>query len=308
MKKILTKIPGISSALELGDNLFSVVSGMLDSGVGLVSSTLQGVPFFGSTATSEIYDHEKMDEKHYFLIPDSSRDQQYSLYVMRALPTGVPPINDLPKQRILHLPTEDALPMLRELIVAEARDNVETDKVPDNFFTNSLSGLIDEIDKVDDKAFKGVLAIGGLVAMINPLAGAAVAVNAVLPSVGLIVSKYGLKLASDTVTNLDLSRRIKKAEKDVLKQFKAANTIQVVNPLLYQLAKAQSGSSSLDDVFTEFRSDDIELSPTDSSRFLSLTEEAVRNLDDVSDKGEFTTGNDKSYLQTLNRFIRRNQA
>ena len=118
MKKILKKIPGVGSAIGLGEALFDGVTGALDTGVGLVSATLQGIPFFGSTTTSDEYDHNKVDEKHYFLIPDRLSDQGYSLYVMRCLPAGVPPINDLPKQRLIHLPGENALPMLQNIMMA----------------------------------------------------------------------------------------------------------------------------------------------------------------------------------------------
>ena len=306
MKKILKKIPGVGSAIGLGEALFDGVTGALDTGVGLVSATLQGIPFFGSTTTSDEYDHNKVDEKHYFLIPDRLSEQGYSLYVMRCLPAGVPPINDLPKQRLIHLPGENALPMLQNIMMAEAREQVETAPKSGNFISDNLTALANEIDKVDEKAFGGVLLLGGLVTLINPLAGAAVAANALIPSVGLIASKYGLKIASGTATNMDMARKIKRAEKDVVKQFKAANTAQVINPLLVQLARAYDGDLALSDEMLDFQCDDIELSATDIGRLLSLTEEAIRNLGDDEDGQTLKREPaQKTYLDTLNMFVRK---
>ncbi len=311
MKKVLSKIgnlPGMKQAgqlggsvLGLGEGLVSAVGGALDNGVGLVTATVQGIPFFGSTTTSTDYDHTKVDEKHYFLVPDQTSEQGFSLYVMRSLPAGVPPINDLPKQRLLHLPSAASLPMMQDLTIKAARDDARSDTPSQSFIGDNLNALADEIDKVDDKAFNGVLLVGGLVALVNPLAGAAVAVNAVLPSVGLIVSKYGLKIAGDAVTNMDVSRQIKRAEKDVIKQFKSSNTAKVINPLLAQLARAHDGDLSLDDTLQDFETDDLNLTEADRRRFLSLTEEAIRNLgENTADEAEANT-----YLSTLSRFVAR---
>ena len=308
MKKILNKIPGVGTALGLGETLYSSVSGVLDTGVGLVSSTLQGIPFFGSTTTSNEYDHTKVDEKHYFLIPDQSSDQGYSLYVMRCLPAGIPPINDLPKHRLIHLPDKHALPMLQDIMVSEARQGIADAPASRNFFSDNLTALANEIDKVDEKAFGGVLLLGGLVALVNPLAGAAVAAKSIVPSAGLIVSKYGLKLASDTATNLDVSRRIKRAEKDVMRQFKSANTVEVINPILAQLARAYYGDGSLSDAALEFQCEAMDLSDADERRLLALTEEAIRNLNEKEGVKKIKRESAQSnLLDTFNLFVRRNK-
>jgi len=97
---------------------------------------------------------------------------------MRSLPEGVPPINDLQKRRLLHLPSDGALPMLEHIVVKDARERASADAVPNNIVTSNLDSLINEIDKVDGKVFGGVLLLGGLVALANPLAGAAVAMKA----------------------------------------------------------------------------------------------------------------------------------
>jgi hypothetical protein len=292
MKKILSKIkvPDIGSvvnpAMDFGDALtsgvtgaFDKVTGTFDTGVGVLSSSLGGIPFFGATATSKFYDYTQFDEKHYFLIPDKASDDGYSLYVMRSLPEGVPPINDLEKRRLLHLPSESALPMLEHIVVKDARERASAEAVSGNFVSSNLDSLIDEIDKVDGKVFGGVLLLGGLVALANPLAGAAVAMKAAVPSIGLMVSKYGMKAVSETATNIDVARQIKRAEKDVKTQFKSAKTVSVVNPLLHHLGT----QTSLDMWMMEaekfqFLCDDMEFTQKDTLRLTDFTEQAISDV------------------------------
>ncbi len=71
-------------------------------GVGYVMQMVGGLRLFGSTQSLSA--DQAFDERHYFLVPDPRCEDGYSLVVTRCLPEGVPPINDLPKRRILHLP------------------------------------------------------------------------------------------------------------------------------------------------------------------------------------------------------------
>lgn len=289
MKKILSKIkvPGIGSVLSpavgLGETLLSGVSGAFDkvtgtfeTGAGVLQGSLGGIPFFGATATSQFYDHTKFDEKHYFLIPDSASDDGYSLYVMRSLPAGVPPINDLEKRRLLHLPSDGALPMLEHIVVKDARYQASVEAVSNNFVTSNLNSLIDEIDKVDGKVFNGVLLLGGLIALANPLAGAAVALKAAVPSIGLTVSKYGLKAVSETATNMDVAQQIKRAEKDVKAQFKSAKTVSVINPLLHHMAtRASLDMWMMENEKFQFVCGDMDFTQKDIRRLTDFTQQAI---------------------------------
>ena len=292
MKKILSKIkvPTIESVLNpavgLGEVLLSGVSGAFDkvtgtfdTGVGVLQGSLGGIPFFGATATSKFYDHTKFDEKHYFLIPDAASDDGYSLYVMRSLPAGVPPINDLEKRRLLHLPSDGALPMLEHIVVKDAWNQASTEAVSNNFVTSNLNSLIDEIDKIDGKVFNGVLLLGGLVALANPLAGAAVALKAAVPSIGLIVSKYGLKVVSETATNMDVAQQIKRAEKDVKAQFKSAKTVSVINPLLHHMTtRASLDMWMMENEKFQFVCGDMDFTQKDIRRLTDFTQQAISDI------------------------------
>jgi len=290
MKKLISKIklpvpdikiPGLDFAAELGETLFSSVTGTLDSGVGLLKSTLGGIPFFGRTSVSDSYDHAKYDERHYFLIPDPNDQEKYSFCITRCLPQGVPPINDLEKRRLLHMPSEHGLPMLKSLLMEEAEDSIRAEAHEPGKVLQSLGGLLDEVDKHDEKAFAGLLLIGGLVALANPLAGAAVAANAAVPAIATVVSKYGLRLATQKSSNMEVARNIKKAEKDLQKQFKEAGTSMVINPLLANLGDGVSLEAwMMEKDKYAFACEDFEFSQADLIRFLDLTKEAINDTNE----------------------------
>lgn len=282
--------------MELGDNLFSSVMGTLNSGVGVLTSTLGGIAFFGTTIHSETYDHTKLDEKHYFLIPHAASDKGFALYIVRCLPDGVPPINDLPKRRLLHLPNQHALPMLEEVLMAEIRQDIKDTPREPGQLENNIVALIDEIDELDSKVFKGVLLMGGLVAMVNPLAGAAVAMKAMVPAVGMIASKHGLKFATDKMTNLELSRKINKAEKDLKRQFQNANTLKLINPVLSHMEKPASLETwMMEPHLFRFECEDVEFSQADLVRLMELSEQAIS---DVTKNGV-----PKSYFKKMKELI-----
>ncbi len=72
----------------------------------------------------------------------------------------------------------------------------------------------------------------------NPVAGGILAAKAMIPSIGLLLSKYGLKQVGETLDERNLAGRIRQAEKQVLAEFNGASATQVVEPLLAQLDKA----------------------------------------------------------------------
>lgn len=266
----------IGEALSSGtDAALDAVRGTVDSGFGVLRGALGGLPLLGLNATSDTYDGSAVDEKHYFLLPDETAEFGHALLILRCLPDGVPPVNDLAKRRLLHLPDRDALPMLRHLVMQDAREQVSGDGAGRSL-PASIDALADEIDAVDHKVFGGALAIGGLVALVNPLAGAAIAANAMVPSVGLIVAKYGLRTASQSLTNMDMAREIRRAEKDVVRQFKSADTVALVNPVL----GGAHSQGALDMWMMEperfvFDADGTTFGPADTRRFCALTLEAL---------------------------------
>ena len=165
---------------------------------------------------------------------------------------------------------------LERILVDEVRDNKNSQ--PDAAsLGNRLNDIADQIDHLDNKVFNGVLLIGGLVALINPLAGAAIAVKAMIPSMGLFLAKYGLRYAGDSANDRDVQKQIKSAEKDVLQKFKEANTESLVNPLLTQFDRALETDEEAYDPLLEFDSMKDAFAERDRARLLSLSYEALTN-------------------------------
>ena len=167
------------------------------------------------------------------------------------------------------------MPTVHAILKADARDMASRDP-QENPISTKLDEIVDAIDKIDEKAFHGVLLVGGLVALVNPVAGAVVAAKAIVPSVGVFVSKFGLKLASGTVSTIDLSNRVKAAEKEVLKQFQGASTIDVINPVLLEFDAAVCRGQKIE-LPLKFDAGNTELASEDTERFLSLTYTAICN-------------------------------
>ncbi|XZE53964.1 hypothetical protein SH139x_005738 [Planctomycetaceae bacterium SH139] len=220
----------VQQTAEYGYNSVAGGLGIAGAGVGYVTELVGNLKVFGSTTISDA--EQKYDERHYLLVPDARSDDGYSLVVTRCLPDGVPPINQLPKRRVLHLPAIEAETMLRTLLIRQAQAE-ELDKPSQGrSMGDRARELADYIDELDDRVFGGVLLIGGLVAIFNPVAGAAIAAKSLIPSLGMLASKYGLRVAEESLNQADVKRRVKQAEKEVLSQFRGSQTKAHVNQVL----------------------------------------------------------------------------
>lgn len=220
----------LKNATNLGYSSVSTGIQQATSGVQSVSKMVGSLLLFGSTTSAPV--DQKYDERHYFLIPDRRSPDAYSLAILRSLPDGVPPINDLPKRRIFHLPNEHAQAMLRDLLIKQTQSTELAKPNAHKSLADRTREIADYIDALDDRIFGGFLLIGGLVALFNPVAGVAIAAKSLLPSLGLFATKYGLQFAGESLTQAELERKAKQAEKDVLQQFKGSNTITFTSPLL----------------------------------------------------------------------------
>lgn len=226
----------IKQSAEYGYDSIASGLGVAGAGVGYVTQSIGSLQLFGLTVTDSA--DKKLDERHYFLVPDPRSEDGYSLVVTRRLPEGVPPVNDLEKRRFLHLPNDDSAAMLQALLVRRAQLDELSKPQVSKAMSDRARELADYIDAVDDKVFGGVLLIGGLVAIFNPLAGAAIAAKSLIPSLGILASKYGLKIAEESLSQAELERRARQAEKQVLQQFRGSQTEQHVNEVLNILERA----------------------------------------------------------------------
>lgn len=258
----------------------SIVSGLsiAGAGVGYVTEFVGSLRLFGSTKVAS--GNQEFDERHYFLVPDNRSDEGYSLVVTRCLPEGVPPINDLPKRRLLHLPNASAEPMLRAMLVRQAQAEELRKPSEGKSMSDRARELADYIDVLDDRVFGGVLLIGGLVALFNPLAGAAIAAKALLPSLGMLASKYGLRVAEESLSHTEMQRKAKQAEKEVLSQFRGSKTEQVVNELLTITDRALRTTEEEYDPLLAFHALLQSDLSQDQRRYVELASSAILNVFD----------------------------
>jgi hypothetical protein len=226
----------VSRAAEYGQKAFSHGFEAAGSGLGYVTGLVGNLRLFGATVSSD--PNCQFDERHYLLIPDPTAAEGYSLAIRRCLPEGVPPINELPKRRILHLPHVDAEAMLHEILIRQSQSEELQRPSSNRTLSQRTRELVDSIDALDNKVFHGIFLIGGLVALFNPLVGAAVAAKALIPSLGLLASKYGLRIAGDKMEQRELERRASQAKQDVLNQFKQSKVESHQNEVLAILDQA----------------------------------------------------------------------
>ncbi|MER2491735.1 hypothetical protein [Catenovulum sediminis] len=193
------------------------------------SKVISGLPLL---ASAEVSTDTKYDDKHYFVIPFKLSEHGVALHTMRSLPEGVPEFNDLPKRRIFHFANPHGEAQLKELLLKQAIDTV-TEKSQGNIST--LESLADSIDAIDSKLTYGMLLVGGLAALVNPILGAGIAAKAIIPSASGLLNKHGIRPLGEKLTQKQLETEINQAQKNIQAQFSEANTLKIINPILQEL-------------------------------------------------------------------------
>lgn len=238
----------------------------------IVKEKVNGLPIFVSLEKSNKYNGEQYDEKHYFVIPFELSEYKFALHTMRCLPNGVPEINNLPKRRIFHFPNEHSEEMLKGYIrqSAEKKVNDITHQNP-----SGLESLANQIDSLDKKLTYGMLLVGGLAAIVNPLLGVGIAAKALLPGVGSIINKYGLRPTGEKITEYQRDKSIKEAEEHIKAEFESADTLQVINPILQELELTLRTTESQHDPLTGPSLANGSIPELDGERWRELTEVAI---------------------------------
>ncbi|MFN7876330.1 MAG: hypothetical protein ACK5PB_13505 [Pirellula sp.] len=292
---------------DYGYSALSTGWSLTGAGVGYVTKMVGGLSLFGSTVTTAAT--QQYDERHYFLIPDKRCEDGYVLCIMRCLPEGVPPINDLSKRRLLHLPHADAESMLRSLLIKRAQAEELAKPNDRKTLADRTREVADYIDALDEKVFGGILLIGGLVAIFNPLAGAAIAAKSLIPSLGMFASKYGLRMAEESLSHANMQSKAKQAEADILKQFKESLTENHVNPLLTILDRALRTTEDQFDPMLELHAYLQSELNIEQKQWLRLTSKAILDVFDEalkSNKASVKAGlgkEDVRFLEVLQSLV-----
>lgn len=268
MKQLFEKA---KSSITAGAN---ALTKELESRVHLVKQAVNGLPIFVSLerqAPSSV----QYDEKHYFVIPLHIADAGFSLHTIRALPPGVPEVNTLPKRRVFHFPTQYYEGTLRQFMVSAAQDMAVEQHQGSK---STLEKLADDIDALDSKLTYGMIVVGGIAAIFNPLLGAGIAAKAVLPSVTGLLNKYGLKPIGERATQTQIEQHAKNAETHVLAQFSESTTLKVINPILAELEFTLRTSEQEHDPLHDPNLADGSIDALESSLWRPLTEKAIYHV------------------------------
>jgi hypothetical protein len=269
MKDLLDK------SLDLVKSTKDTIVNELNSSVSLVVDMVNKIPVFVSAQFSDKYSDKLFDEKHYFVIPYKLSDQGIALHTIRCLPKGVAEINDLPKRRIFHFSNEHAETLIRQNLMDEAL--LDATERHDNKIS-SLESLANDIDELDKKLTYGMLCIGGLAALINPIAGAGIAAKALLPGIGGLVSKYTLRPMGEKMTEVQLEKEIKHAQDKIIKEFESAETLSILNPILQELELAINTTEAEHDPLIDFNLGDGSVVELQGERWRELTVTALKHV------------------------------
>ncbi|WP_020414390.1 DUF1269 domain-containing protein [Microbulbifer sp. SSSA007] len=121
----------------------------------------------------------------------------------------------------------------------------------------------------------GMLLIGGVAAVFNPIVGAGLAAKVLVPGVGGIVNKFGLRPVGEKIDEAQSKRAIAKAEKDVALKFSEASTLKVVNPILQELELALRTTQEQHDPLNDPNLASGSIPELDGKHWRGLTEKAI---------------------------------
>jgi len=266
MKEFFKK--GIDSARSVVETTTEEI----ESGYSTLKEMVNGLPIFASIEKSKKHEGLQFDEKHYFVIPYALSDYGFALHTMRCLPDSVPDINNLPKRRVFHFPNEHSENMLKKYMLESAQELIlESSKSN----PNSLESLANDIDSLDKKLTYGMLVVGGIAAIANPIAGAAIAAKALLPGFSGVINKYGIRSTGQKLKEYQLGKSLKESEAYIDKEFKDSNTLQIINPILQELELLLRTNESQHDPLIDPDLSIGSVAELDGERWRELTDTAI---------------------------------
>jgi len=231
---------------------------------------INGTPVFASIQKADNSECKDWDEKHYFVVPFHLSESKFALHSIRYLPKGVKEVNDLPKRRVFHFPDPHSEYSLQHYMTEMAQN-----KAAQSTEKSSLESLADDIDALDKKLTYGMLLVGGLAAIVNPLLGAGLALKALLPGIPSLLNKYGLKPLGEKVSENQLKQAVIEAQDQVADAFSNGTTIKVVNPILQQLDIALNTTEDEYNPLTGVYFSSASLSELEGDYWRDLTEDAM---------------------------------
>lgn|GEM_PF-6535788 len=219
-------------------------------GVAFLRSSLGGLPFFAATSVDTSKANPERDETHYFLIPDPGSDEGFSLAERRRLPEGVGSVNSLPKVRVFHVHDPAAVGVLEAQLLGRLVERPE-EAGAEGGFADRLEAIGEEIDRKTNWVTGGLVLIGGVVAIANPVLGLGIAAKGLLPELGAKLTKFGLGTAADSIRSVGRSWRKGSARREAEAEIKRMKPELVVDPVLKFLDETVAAGERAEPAFRE---------------------------------------------------------
>ena len=301
--------PLVKSARDLA----GLSARLVDDGIGYLKTSIGSIPVFAGTKVYVAEEGMGTDETHYFLIPFRATARGYAIGTQRVLPEGIGPENDLPTRRVFHLPRHTEIETLERFLADDLADGHTAAADSQSDLAERLDSVADEIDRKSNIVTGGLLLIGGAVAFANPIVGAGIAAKALIPGVGAVISREGLKRAGEILRRRRAEDVEDKAGRMAEQQVKRMKPEVHENALLSLLEEAVSSS---DPGFDPMLQDMVAGDGVGSIRVVSITAESILNTyKDVLAGGPDVMAEarldppDSRWLESLQDFVTwRNQA
>ena len=175
------------------------------------------------------------DEHHYFAVPFLGSDSGIRLYELSIRSPGVPAVNDLPKQKILHLPSPHYEKGLRDQLIAEVRISALSEH-------RGRSGTLERLPQTATNCCwglaLGLVSVGGLAALWNPIVGMAITSRALIPGGLGVLNTITLEPVAERVWRRRVLKEMDNAEQRLRDELSAPEAKWIVNPLLAHMLLA----------------------------------------------------------------------
>ncbi len=262
MKWITDKVIGTAQDIK------ELASRLVADGVGFLRSSIGSLPLITGTRVMEIASDVPADETHYFLVPFRTAPDGYAVSIQHALPPGYGLANDLPKVRVFHLPSVAARERMEEILAASLGKKYREENAADahSEMAVRIERFATEIDKQSERVTGGLLVIGGVVAIANPLLGVGIAAKALLPSVGSKITNEALRFVTEKLRISAKRGADEKAAQQAAMDVQQLKPVIHINPLLALLETAVS---------TDDPGFDPAAQPSAPDRFHALTARAI---------------------------------
>lgn len=206
------------------------------SGVSFLKSSIGNLPFLAATSADIATGNPERDETHYFLVPEPGQEGGFILAERRRLPEGTGSVNSLPKVRVFHVHDPAAIEVLEQRLAGKiGSERLSEPGGIDRDLVARLESLGEEIDKQSHWVTGGLIVIGGVVAVANPLLGIGIAAHAILPELGAKLAKFGFGTAADVMKRMGDSWRSSVAKRAGAAEVKRMKAELVIDPVLVHL-------------------------------------------------------------------------